>query len=258
MATSLRRPLLGVLVAIAITTTMDASGYSAFSALPLFPLLGLFWYLERLPRRSLGFAWGRGRWYGLALLHPVLVVGALTLLAAAAGAVDLSHTHWDKAGRNLALITVSTILVVIITEEGFFRGWLWASLENAGESPTRAWIVSSIAFSLWHISAVVLKTGFDPPAAQVPTFLINAALLGAAWGLLRWISGSVIVASLSHGIWNGLVYVLFGFGTRVGALGIKSTALWGPEVGVAGLVLNALFVAALWRWWRAAQRTQPP
>ena len=56
--------------------------------------------------------------------------------------------------------------------------------------------------------------------------------MGAAWGLLRWISGSVIVASLSHGAWNGLVYALFGFGTRVGALGVQDTALFGPEVGV--------------------------
>jgi len=82
--------------------------------------------------------------------------------------------------------------------------------------------------------------------------------MGAAWGLLRWISGSVIVASLSHGAWNGLVYALFGFGTRVGALGVENTALFGPEVGVLGLALNAVFVAALWWWWvRGAARSGP-
>jgi len=34
------RQVLGVMVAIAITTAMDAGGLSVFSALPLFPLMG--------------------------------------------------------------------------------------------------------------------------------------------------------------------------------------------------------------------------
>jgi len=55
MTATLRRPILGVLVAIAVTTALDATGLSAFSALPLFPLMALFWYLEHLPRPSMGF-----------------------------------------------------------------------------------------------------------------------------------------------------------------------------------------------------------
>ena len=58
----------------------------------------------------------------------------------------------------------------------------------------------------------------------------------------RWITGSwqrplrlatslltvaitswLIVASVAHGVWNGLAYVLFGFGTKVGALGVEAT-----------------------------------
>jgi membrane protease YdiL (CAAX protease family) len=251
MATSLRQPLLGVLIAIAITTAMDANGLSAFSALPLLPLMGLFWYLDRLSRRSMGFVWGRWSHYGLAVLYPLLVIGTVALISAAAGAVDVSHANWEKAWLNFALATVGTFLVVILTEEGFFRGWLWASLERAGKTEGSVLVWSSLAFALWHLSAVTLKTGFDPPAAQVPVFMVNAAVMGLGWGLLRWISGSVIVASLSHGVWNGFAYVFFGFGTKVGALGVKNTALFGPEVGVLGLALNVVFVAALWRWWRA-------
>jgi membrane protease YdiL (CAAX protease family) len=251
MRAALRFPLLGVLAAIAVTTAMDAGGLSAFSALPLCPLMLLFWYLERLPRRSVGFVWGRWSHYGLAVLYPVLVLGLITLLAAATGALDLSQTRWDKAFLNCVLIAVTTILVVILTEEGFFRGWLWASLERAGENPSRILIWSSLAFSLWHLSAVTLETGFNPPLAQVPVFMVNAALLGAAWGLLRSLSGSVIVASVSHGVWNGFTYALFGFGAKAGALGIKETALYGPEVGILGLALNGVFVFALWRRWRS-------
>ena len=241
--------MLGVLVAIAVTTAMDANGLSMFSALPLLPLMGLFWYLERLSSRSVGFVWGRWSDYGLATLYPLLVLGLVTLIAVSAGAANIAATNWRKAWLNFAIVAVSTILVVIVTEEGFFRGWLWASLERAGQKQGRTLVWSSIAFSAWHLSAVSLKTGFDLPAAQIPLFMVNAALMGAIWGLLRLISGSVIVSSVSHGLWNGGAYVLFGFGTKLGALGIKETAIYGPEVGVVGLLLNLVFAAALWRWW---------
>jgi membrane protease YdiL (CAAX protease family) len=121
-----------------------------------------------------------------------------------------------------------------------------------GEKGERILIWSSVAFALWHWSAVVLNTGLNPPPAQVPVFMINAALIGAIWGLLRWVSGSVIVTSVSHGLWNGGAYVFFGFGSRTGALGIKDTAMYGPEVGLLGLALNAIFLIALWAPIRSA------
>jgi len=248
---SLRWPAIGVLGAIAVTATMDATGRAAFSALPLFPLLALLWYLERLPRQSVGFVWARARHCGLAVLYPVCVLGAMTIICTLAGAIDLSHAQWRKVVINLVLLSVSTFLVAIITEEGFFRGWLWASLERAGKRPRTVLIWSSIAFSLWHLSAVALKTGFDIPRAQIPGFMLNAAVIGAIWGLMRWISGSILVSSLSHGVWNGLDYVLFGFGTRAGALGVKNTALYGPEVGFLGLLLNVVFLTAFAWWWKS-------
>jgi len=93
---------------------------------------------------------------------------------------------------------------------------------------------------------VVLNTGFNPPLAQVPVFIINAGVIGMIWGLLRWASDSIIVTSVSHGLWNGGAYVLFGFGSKPGALGIKNTAMYGPEVGLLGLALNVTFAVVLW------------
>jgi uncharacterized protein len=199
----------------------------------------------------MGFVWGGLRNYGLALLYPVVVLGLIALVAFAAGAVDTEHTNWRKAALNLILIGVSTFVVAVVTEEGFFRGWLFASLERAGLSPTQVVLWSSVAFALWHISAVSLPTGYDLPAARIPLFLLNAAVIGAIWGMLRLISGSLIVTSLSHGLWNAGDYVFFAFGTKTGALGIKNTAIFGPEVGVLGLVVNVVLALLLWRWWRA-------
>jgi len=243
---TLKGPVFGVLAAIVITTAMDAGGLSPFSSLPLLPLMVLFWYLQRLSRIEAGFTWGQPRRYGLALLYPIVVLGAIVVIAAPAGALHLAATNWPKALLNVVIVGGSTILVAILTEEGFFRGWLWASLVRAGRSETRVLIWTSIAFALWHLSSVTLPTGFNPPPAQVPVFMLNAVVIGAIWGLLRSISGSVVVAGVSHGVWNGLAYVLFGFGTHAGALGIHNTALYGPEVGVLGLILNLAFAAVLW------------
>jgi hypothetical protein len=85
--------------------------------------------------------------------------------------------------------------------------------------------------------------------------MVNAIAMGMVWGLLRWISGAVIVSSVSHGLWNGMAYVFFGFKSKVGALGIKNTGLFGPEVGVLGLAVNLIFAAALWRWWKSSDGT---
>src|SRR4030095_856461 len=148
---SLTWPIIGV-GAITVTTSMDATGLSNFSALALLPLLFLFWRLSHLSRTEVGFKVGRPNDYGTAVLFPVAVMGAIALIAWPAGAVDLTKTNWSKTAANLALVTVSTFLAAIGTEEGFFRGWLWGSLEKAGMKTGRVLIWSSIAFALWHIS----------------------------------------------------------------------------------------------------------
>ena len=252
MNRSLFQPILGTTVAIAITTSLDAAGLAVFSALPLFPLMAIFWFRERLSRTEVGFVRGRPRDYLAAVVYPILVIGAVTLVALAAAVVDTSATDWNRFWLNLVAGGLSTVLVTMITEEGFFRGWLWASLRLAGLGPTGTLLWSSLAFSLWHVSAVALPTGFDLPVAQIPVYLINVFVIGAIWGLLRLASGSVLVASVSHGLWNGLAYALFAFGTKVGALGVRQTAIYGPEVGIVGLVANLAFLAVLW-WWVLAR-----
>lgn len=248
---SLTLPVVGVICAIAITTTMDAAGLSNFSALVLCPLLFLFWALNRLPRIQVGFTMGQWKQYGLAVFFPILIMGIISVIAVLAGAVHITKTNWAKAGANLALEIIVTFLIAIVTEEGFFRGWLWGSLRATGMKTTRVIIWTSLAFAMWHISAVTLSSEFKTPPLQIPILLMNAAVIGAIWGLLRAWSGSIIVTSLSHGVWNGLAYVFFGFGTTTGAFGITSTSIFGPENGVLGVGLNLIFLLLLWRWWVA-------
>jgi hypothetical protein len=231
--------ILAVILAIAVTTSMDATGLTAFSALPLLPIAGLLWYVTGSSRRAVGLTLGAARYYGLALAYPVVVLGICALVPLGTAGAAAMHVDARKTLANIALGAVATTIIAILTEEGFFRGALWASRSR------RPLLFTSIAFALWHISAVTLPTGFDLPAAQIPVFLVNAAVMGAIWGLLRDISGSLVVSSVSHGVWNGLAYTLFGYGTKAGALGIRHTAIYGPEVGLLGLALNALVVLAI-------------
>lgn len=249
---SLRLPICAAVAAVTITTVMDATGLTLFSALPLFVLTGLFWYLGRHSRLDIGLVLGSRAGYVWALLYPLTVPGLIAAAAFAAGAVNTADADWAKTAGELALMSTTGILGTLITEEGFFRGYLWAGLKRAALSDRAVLLWTSAVFSLWHLSAVVLTTDFAPPPGQVPVFMINATLLGLNWGLMRRLSGSVLAPSLCHAVWNAVVYGLFGFGEKVGALGITNTALYGPEIGWLGLVGNAAFASVLWRRARLA------
>jgi membrane protease YdiL (CAAX protease family) len=229
----------GVALAIGITSLLDGSGLSVYSALPLIPLFALFAWLDRIPMRELGVTYGPVRFYGFALAHPLYVIGALAAAARVSGATDIAALNVSKAALNIALLSVVTFVMAIVTEEGFFRGWLWAALARKGYSAPATLAATTAAFVIWHISFVFLSSDFHFASAQIPVFFLNATLLGLIWGLLRLGSGSILVSSAGHGLWNGLTYVLFGVGSGIGALGVKDAGMFGPEVGLLGVCLNA-------------------
>lgn len=244
---SLRWPVIGVLVAIAATATLDAVGLSAYVANSvLLPLFLLFWYLQHQSRSAIGLTWGRWRDYALAVCYPSLAFALVGLIGWLSGAVKLVAIDWATTALHLVSLTLVTIVGAIVTEEGFFRGWLWASLQRAGVTRRGLWVWTSLAFAAWHVSKVLLPTEFRPPIAQAPIYILNVAVIGFIWALMRQRSGSIVVTSVSHGIWNGLAYTLFGVGPTPGVLSVHNAGVFGPEVGLVGLGLNLAFAAALW------------
>lgn len=83
--------VVGVLLAIAGTTVLDAVGFG-INVLPLVLLFFLFWYLQRLSRAEIGLVWGRWRDYPLAILYPVMVLALVGLIAWISGAVTFAAT----------------------------------------------------------------------------------------------------------------------------------------------------------------------
>jgi membrane protease YdiL (CAAX protease family) len=241
----LAKVLFAIALAIAATTALDATGHSLLSALPLIPLFALFGRLDRMSLRELGLTAGTMNYYGLALAHPLLVMTIIVVAARLSGALDPATFSAVKAAENVALVAGVTFFMAIITEEGFFRGWLWAALSRKRVTPLVSLLATTAAFVAWHISFVFLSSEFHFAPAQIPMFFVNATLLGLIWGLLRLGSGSILVSSAGHGLWNGLTYVLFGVGSGTGALHIMDVGLYGPEVGLLGAALNAAFAALL-------------
>jgi membrane protease YdiL (CAAX protease family) len=236
-------PILGFVLAVGITASMDANGLTTFSALPLLVLTLGFWGSQRLSRISVGLTIGRPIDYVLALAYPLIV---LTLGSAIAIFSEAAHAAFARLNISHVLIGASVgILAALLTEEGFFRGWLWGSLESAKVGPYRVLILTSVAFAVWHLSYATLAKGYTLPPLQVAIFIANAAVMGTIWGLLRLISGSVVVSAVSHSVWNAIAYVLFGEGPKIGLLGVTQTSLYGAEVGVIGLALNCIFAVAL-------------
>jgi membrane protease YdiL (CAAX protease family) len=244
---------LGLIVAIATNTIANAGGLPSIGAFPLFPALGIFWYLTRYSRKEMGVVLGPPRYYGLGLLHPVLVLGLISLIAWLTGAIDIQNPNWSKIALSFAVTALVSVMVAIATEEGFFRGWLWVALQHAGLNRRSVVLFTGIAFGFWHLPFALLASGYDPPSAEVPLFIINASIIGIAWGLLRLGSGSIIVPAVTHGVWNSAVYVLFNFGAETGALGIHNVSIFGPEAGWLGLVLNLGYAAGLWLWYRRTE-----
>lgn len=235
---------IGTFAAIAATAALDAVGFG-LNILPLALLFFLFWYLQRLSRVEIGLTWGRWLDYGLAVLFPALALSVIGLFAWFSGAVTVNSIDWSRVLINFfAAQLVPTIVAALITEEGIFRGWLWASLLRARVRELWVLALTSVAFGAWHISTGLWLQHL--PLVQVLFYFLNASVIGFVWALMRRRSGSIVVTSVSHGVWNGVAYVLFGEGTAIGVLGIHNTALFGPEVGVLGLAINLTFAVVLW------------
>jgi membrane protease YdiL (CAAX protease family) len=80
-----------------------------------------------------------------------VILGLTAAIATLFDTIDTSFTNWNKTVTNIGLMSSTGILMVMITEEGFFRGWLWASLKRAGKSDRAVLCRTTFAFMVWHL-----------------------------------------------------------------------------------------------------------
>ena len=242
-------PLIASVGAIIISPLLAlATGQGALYNLWLAVMMAAVWAGQRLSKREIGIAIGDRNSYFLALAYAAAIIGCVALGAWAAQLIDLKNYSAATVFRRLSLNFLVTFALALVTEEGFFRGALWGSCERAGFSPAKTVVWTSLAFGLWHFAVPIIDPDFVQPLSKVPQYVIGSTVFGIAMGLLRLRSGSIIVPSLCHALWNGSVYTFFGAGEKMGQLGIADPSIWDPERGYAGLILAVLAAGLLW-WW---------
>ena len=229
--------------AVTASTSANTISTRRIGISPVWAMMLGLWAAQRLTRREIGIAFGDAKSYAIAVAYPVGIIGCVVLGAWIAGLIDLSAFSATTTFRRLTLNFLVTFVFALITEEGFFRGALWGSCVRAGFSPAATLLWSSLAFGLWHLAVPIIEPDFAQPMSKVPQYVIGATVFGVAMGLLRLRSGSIVVPSFCHALWNATAYTLFGTGEKMGQLGIADPTLWDPERGYAGLVL-AIAVAA--------------
>jgi uncharacterized protein len=250
-------PLFASVGAIAVSPLLLlATGQSAFYNLWLVVMMIGLWAVQRLTRREVGLVAGDLESYFIAVVYVVGIIGCVALGAWATHLIDLKDYSATTVARRLSLNFLVTFVLALITEEGFFRGALWGSCVRAGFSPVKTILWTSIAFGLWHFAVPIIDPDFAQPLGKVPQYVLGSTAFGVAMGLLRWRSGSIIVTSGAHALWNAADYTFFGAGEKVGQLGIADPSLWDPERGYAGLFLVVVAAVLLW-WWLKPRAASP-
>ncbi len=251
-------PLIASIGAIAISPLLLVlTGQSALYNLWLAVMMFSLWAVQRLTRREVGLAVGDSSSYLVAMTYVVAIIGCVAVGAWVSQLVDLKNYSGATVFRRLSLNFLITFALALITEEGFFRGALWGSCERAGFSPAKTVLWTSIAFGLWHLAVPIIDPDFTQPLSKVPQYVIGSTAFGIAMALLRLRSGSIVVTSACHALWNASAYTFFGAGPKIGQLGITDTSLWDPERGYAGLALAVLAALLMWWWIRPAGRVVP-
>jgi membrane protease YdiL (CAAX protease family) len=227
------------LIAVAAIVTMDFMGFPEFSALPLTLLLVIGWRSQKFSKQEMGFHWGTRKDYLYAVGYPVVVMSITLLVVWTFEGLTFTEAGIDLVG--IVVMSAVGIFGAFITEEGFFRALLWRFSKNNGQTVLRTLLLTTAAFSLWHIPVALFEFGDTFPTVGKVIYMFNVVLLGLNWGLVRAGSGSSIVAAASHAVWNAIAYQLFGFGELIsGALITSNDFIYSPETGMLGILLSAL------------------
>ncbi len=199
------------------------------------------------------------RWWGLAVLGPLVVLGASYGVVWGTGQAGFAPTPAAGGGGWLAFAVLLVVGIVRVTltfalaEEIGWRGYLLPRLISLG--PGRALLLTGLLHGLFHLPLLLLTPFYHPEGNRlivVPLFLASVASGGLIMGYMRLASGSVWPASLAHAAHN-LFWDLF-MGWTVGASPLVTEYLAG-ESGVLPIVGYGLLAVWLVSRMKAGQRS---
>jgi uncharacterized protein len=149
--------------------------------------------------RSMGWSWPvRGAWW-CAAAGPALAF-VIPALGVALRAPEVPDPIKDLiTGRaSLAIVMLFVVVLGPIYEELFFRGFLYPLLAKSFGAPSGI-LLSALPFALLH--------GSQYQWAWQQIALVGLA--GAAFGYVRYRTGSTAASTILHGCFNGTQFVAF-------------------------------------------------
>lgn len=160
-------------------------------------------------------SWGRGAAYAAVSVAAVAAVYVVAVLRPGTREAFLDQRYQTTVGEALFTALVAIPLGTILLEEVAFRGVLWG-LVNSDRGATRATLVSSVLFGLWHVLSSLRLNRTNPAVTElvgtgrvgqmlaVGGAVVFTGLAGAALCELRRRSGSLLAPAGLHWAANGL------------------------------------------------------
>jgi uncharacterized protein len=257
------------LIAMALLSHSTRNPSVVLACAALYTALGLAqaWvlarFVDRRPLVAFGFHFSRAWWLNLAfgLLLGAALMSGIFACEYAAGWIDFSVPDITTSGlRPLPALALSlpVYLSVSFNEEFAFRAYQLRNLAeglhgrrlNPRQAITAAWLISSLAFSLGHITndnSTLLST-------------LNLVLGGLLLSLPLLLSGELAICLGLHLSWNLFQGTVYGFPVsgsvptrNVLVIAQHGPAIWtggafGPEGGLLGTAwtLAGCLLVVLW------------
>lgn len=184
----------------------------------------------------------RLRWYGVALLVPVALLGVALLITAAAGAPVPAIAAFGMfpglPATGVLVVWCYAVLWNGLGEETGWRGYLQPLLEQRF-SRLGATAVVSVVWAAWHLPLLPVLTSFAVLAApaMLPVFWFGLACLSVVLARLYDRSGgSIAVVALWHGTYNvvaGTAAAQAGINVVL-TVGVMAWAVWAVADDIRG------------------------
>ena len=175
------------------------------------------------------------------ILVVVLCIGYLTGRLGVREKLDIRG--YVKLSVNIPLQIIVNTVIAIFTEELVFRGLIQRQLTLV-ISPVVAILLASAVFGIWHIPFG--KFALNLNKKQIFLYVLGTGLAGGIFGIFYYKTGSLLVSGFVHGLWNGIVYPIWGLGDGFsGLLQSKRKSLTHPEYGIIGIIVLSLVFTIL-------------
>lgn len=218
-------------------------------------IAGLFVCLHNgLSFSTVGLRIGRRRWFALAAVLPLLLLGAITVLSLGVPGVtfdsslDLPAHVGLPSGPFWTLIALGAMVVVGATVNGIlafgeefgWRGYLLWELAPLGF--WKASVAIGAVWGVWHAPLILAGHNYPSfPVIGVVAFTITCIALAPLFTYLVIRSQSMLPAAIFHGVFNAVGLV--GYAGTDNAVLRQLVASEGGVIGVSVFTLIALGIA---------------